>query len=179
MASIDTHLSEQYKLVGSSNYVKWKFKVQTILEWEDLWEFVNSADESSSSSNTAEPPDPRDPSLVGKLKKYVLSIIRLSVQENVVPFIVNISCPREGWGYMQKKFDIKNNARKLAIRANFTKLRMEEGSSVIEFLTEVQILINSLNDIGELPCDTMVVEEVLNVLPPSFDSIVTNISGSH
>lgn len=55
---------------------------------------------------------------------------------------------------------------------------MEEGASVGEFLIEVPILINSLNDIVERPFDTMVVEQVLNVLSPSFDSFITTVLGS-
>lgn len=47
-----------------------------------------------------------------------------------------------------------------------------------EFLIEVQILINSLGTIDERPSDMMVVEQVFNVLPPSFDSFITIIVGS-
>lgn len=55
---------------------------------------------------------------------------------------------------------------------------MEEGTKVTEFLTEVQIFVNSLCDIEERPSDVMVIEHALNALPPSFDNFVTNISGA-
>lgn len=54
---------------------------------------------------------------------------------------------------------------------------MQEGTKVRDFPTEVQILINNLGDVEERPSDTMIVEQVFIVLPPSFDSFVTNISG--
>jgi hypothetical protein len=72
----------------------------------------------------------------------------LVVCDNIVPFILNISYPRECWEYKRHKFDIKNKAQKLARQASFSKLQMEKGSSVGEYLPEVQILINSLSDIG-------------------------------
>jgi hypothetical protein len=34
---------------GESNYVLWKFRIQTILERKDLWEFVESKEDTSSS----------------------------------------------------------------------------------------------------------------------------------
>ena len=42
MASINTHISDIYKLLGSVNYGLWKSKVQTILEHEDFCEFIES-----------------------------------------------------------------------------------------------------------------------------------------
>ena len=73
---------------------------------------------------------------------------------------------------------MKNNAKELAIRANFSNLQMQEGTNVGDFLTEVQVLINNLGDVEERPSDTMIVEQVFSVLPPSFDSFVTNIPGA-
>ena len=55
---------------------------------------------------------------------------------------------------------------------------MQEGTKVRDFPTEVQILINNLGDVEERPSDTMIVEQVFIVLPPSFDSFVTNFSGA-
>lgn len=55
---------------------------------------------------------------------------------------------------------------------------MEEGITVGEFITEVQMLPNSLSNIGEHPSNIMIVVQALKPLPPSFDSFVTNISGS-
>jgi len=73
---------------------------------------------------------------------------------------------------------VKNNTTKLAIRTNFSNLQMQEGTNVGDFLTEVQVLINNLGDVEERPSGTMIVEQVFSVLPPSFDSFITNISGA-
>ena len=63
---------------------------------------------------------------------------------------------------------MKNNARKLAIRANFSNLQMQEGTNVGDFLTEVLVLINNLGDVEERPSDTMIVEQVFSVLTPDL-----------
>ena len=70
MAFLDTHRLERYKLIGSSDYGMWKFKIQTILKREDLWEFVERiVGEPLSGAIMVELLDSREMNLPKKLKK--------------------------------------------------------------------------------------------------------------
>lgn len=101
MMSIDTYISDHNKLLGSTKYGMWRFKVQIILEREHLWEFVeNIASDPLIGSISMQDHDPRDTNLIQKLKKQALSIMRMLVQDNIVPFILNIPCPKESWENM-------------------------------------------------------------------------------
>lgn len=71
--------------------------------------------------------------------------------------------------------DKENNANRLAIRNNASNLGMEEGTSVVDVLTAVQIIISQLSEISAKPSETLIVKQILKFLPTRFDGFVRGI----
>ncbi len=101
----------------------------------------------------------------------ILSIIKLPVKDQIVPYIFNVKNLKECWDVLKKHFEVSNNAKRLAIHHKFTNLYMEEGSSVVDFLHRVQYIVNQLSQFGELPNESIIVEQIINVFPSSFDNL--------
>jgi hypothetical protein len=56
-----------------------------------------------------------------------LYIIKLSVKDQIIPYILNVKNPKACWDVLKRRFEITNNARRLAIRHKFSNLHMEEA----------------------------------------------------
>ncbi len=70
------------------------------------------------------------------------SIIKLSVKDQIVPYILNVKNPKKCWDVFKRCFEVSNNARRLAIHHKFSNLHMEEGSNVVDFMHTIQDTVN-------------------------------------
>ncbi len=77
---------------------------------------------------------------------------------------------------LERHFEISNNARRLAVRHKFSNLHMGEGSSVTDFVCTIQDIVNQGSQFGELLDESIIVEQIINALPSSFDSLARIIS---
>lgn len=99
-------------------------------------------------------------------------MIALSVKDNVIPYIANITEPNEYWIVLKNLYASGTNSRKLLLRRRLTNLKMEEGSSMSAFLQLVKELINEFACIGETITVAEIVEHVLMALPETFEGLV-------
>jgi hypothetical protein len=95
----DIQINPKNKVInieGESIYILWKFRIQTILEREDLWEFVESKENTSSSFGviTAVFLNPRDVDTIKRFKIKILSIIKLAIKDQIVFYILNVKIQR-------------------------------------------------------------------------------------
>lgn len=141
MSGQENNIAKNNKLEGESNYVIRKFQIQTILERKELWEFVEP-DEDDTSSIAVVLLDPKTIDTIRRTKTKILSIIKLFVKDQIVPYILNVKNPKERWDVLKKHFEVFNNARRLAIHHKFSNLRMGEGSSVVDFMHRIQDIVN-------------------------------------
>ncbi len=95
MSGQENRIAENNKLEGESIYALWKFQIQTILEW-GLWEFVQPDDDDTSSIFVVLL-DPRTIDTIKRAKTKALSIIKLSVKDQIVPYILNVKNPKACW----------------------------------------------------------------------------------
>jgi hypothetical protein len=156
-----------------------------------LWEFVQ-LDEDDTSSIVVVLLDPRTIDTIKRAKTKALSIIKLSIKDQIVPYILNIKNPKACWDVLKRRFEISNNTRRLVVHHKFSNLHMEEGSSVANFMCTIQdivnqlsqfgglldesIIVNQLSQFGELHDESIIVEHIVNALPSSFDSLSRIIS---
>jgi len=137
----ENSIVENNKVEGESNYVIWKFRIQTILQRKELWDFVQP-NEDDTSSNVVVLLDPKTIDTIRRTKTKILSIIKLPVKDQIVLYIFNVKNLKECWDVLKKHFEVSNNAKRLAIHHKFSNLCMEEGSSVVDFMHRVQDIVN-------------------------------------
>jgi hypothetical protein len=140
MSGQENSIAENNKLEGESHYALWKFQIQTILERE-LWEFVQP-DEDDTSSIVVVLLDPRTIDTIKRAETKALSVIKLSAKDQIVPYILNVKNPKACWDVLKRRFEISNNARRLAVCHKFSNLHMEEGSSIADFMCTIQDIVN-------------------------------------
>ncbi|KAL3699391.1 hypothetical protein R1sor_017413 [Riccia sorocarpa] len=156
-----TTLPEQDKLTGAVNFVTWKWHIQSILEGDDLWDLTQTIDS---------PDDAKDEKLK-KRKQCVLSIIKRSVQREIIHYLLEVKTPNECRKVLTTLFEVKNSATRLTAFNEFCSLKMESGASVTEFMYKVKRVVSQMRTYGDKLSNEMVVERILTALPSSFDSI--------
>lgn len=84
MAFRDGLMGNSSKLEGIPNYTVWSFKMESLLNRDDVWRIVYPP------PRIVAPTIPAEIAALEALKKKALSMIALSVHDNVIPYIVNI-----------------------------------------------------------------------------------------
>jgi hypothetical protein len=95
----DVQINPKNKVINierESNYVLWTFRIQTILERKDLWEFVESKESTSSSFGVIATIllNPRDVDTIKRSKTKKLSIIKLAIKDQIFFYILNVKIQR-------------------------------------------------------------------------------------
>ncbi|KAL3681665.1 hypothetical protein R1sor_024621 [Riccia sorocarpa] len=197
MASFLNSIPESEKLQGDDNYTTWKWKIQSILEREGVWHAfvkpppavkpsaagstagtsstVTVTGGSATTSTTASAPKTlTDAQLVQQSK--AMSVLKLSLSDDVIPHIIHLEDPRELWIELDKLYNTRTNAKRLATLKRFTSLKMDTSSTVTKFMREVRDLINQLAEYGDKPKEELIAGIIINALPDSFSSMVAYLS---
>ena len=112
---------------------------------------------------------------MAKRQTRALAILCLSVRDEIIPHISEISNLAVVWATVKSLYETSGNARKLLLKSKLYNLKLEEGGSVAEFLKEVKDISNQLIAIGETVSNDEIVEHVLNALPESYEHFVSSI----
>ena len=178
-------MAETTKLVGAANYSVWKFCIRNVLQKEDLWDVVNHdptlgaivavptvllADADAAAIATARVEANMQ---LARLQTRALAILCLSVRDEIIPHISEISDPAVVWATVKSLYETSGNARKLLLKSRLYNLKLEKGGSVAEFLKEVKDISNQLIAIGETVLNDEIVEHVLNA--ESYEHFVSSI----
>lgn len=169
MALRDSTMGEASKLDGNTNYSVWSFKMRNVMTREDTWKLVEPP------AGTVAPTDPAELAALRIQKNKALTTIGLSVRDNVIPYIANITEPDVCWATLKNLYANSTNSRKLMLRRRLTNLKLEEGSSMTQFLQHLKELINELACVGEIISDNQIVEHVLMALPESYEGLVNTL----
>lgn len=169
MTSKDPLMSEASKLEGNPNYAVWSFKLKNLMNRDEMWKVVEPP------PGTVAPTNPVDVAALQELKNRALSMIALSVKDNVIPHIASITEPDQCWLVLKNLYASGTNSRKLMLKRRLANLRMEEGSSMPEFLQAVKELLNEFACIGETISDPDIVEHVLMALPENYLGLVDTV----
>ena len=180
-------MAETTKLVGAANYSVWKFRIRNVLQKEDLWDVVNHdptlgaivvvpaalpADANAAAIATARVEVNRQ---LARRQTRALAILCLSVRDEIIPHISEISDPAVVWATVKSLYQTSGNTRKLLLKSRLYNLKLEEGGSIAEFLKEVKDISNQLIAIGKTVSNDEIVEHVLNALPESYEHFVSSI----
>jgi transposase InsO family protein len=154
---------ESSKLTGFSNYQTWKFRMKMVLLRNNVWQYVDPAGKNV--------PVPGEPADVAQGRVKALTDIVLSVKEDIYFIIQSCVDPRDAWNKLAARYQTGNNASRLMLKDKLNSIRLHEGGSVSEYLTQLQSIQAELVGIGQQVPEAEVVERMLNSLPPSFDSV--------
>ncbi len=98
MALRELSIGEASKLEGNPNYHVWSFKLRNMMNREDVWKFIDPP------AGTIVPTDPDELATIQIQKSKALSMIALSVRDNIIPYIADISDPADCWNVLKNLF---------------------------------------------------------------------------
>ena len=126
-------------------------------------------------SGTVAPTAAVDIAALEALKKKALTLIVLSVRDNVIPHIVNITDPTQCSKVLKDMYANMSNSRKVMLRRKLANLKMEETTPMSIFFQQLKELVNKFASAGENINEAELVEHVLMALPSSFEGLITTI----
>lgn len=143
--------------------------MKNMLTRKDTWKLVEPP------ARTIAPTNPANIVAFQIQKDKALTMIALSIRDNVIPYIANITEPDECWALLKNLYASKTNSRKLMLMRRLTNLKMEKGTSMSLFLQSLKELLNEFSCIGEIIPDSKVVEQVLMAFPESLEGLVNTL----
>ena len=83
---------------------------------------------------------------------------------------------KDAWDKLASMYQVKNEARVLALTNQLKELKMEEGQTIAERIAKITDLRDQLAGVDEEIEDRKLVTITLNSLAPSFGTFVTSLS---
>jgi hypothetical protein len=99
------------------------------------------------------------------------------VKDNVFSNISECTDPIVAWTTLAPLYQQNSNAGKLMLKDKLRSMRLLEGASVKDFIRQIQEIQAELRGLGDPIPDVELVERIMNMLSPSFDSVYQNILG--
>ncbi|PRQ52535.1 putative RNA-directed DNA polymerase [Rosa chinensis] len=180
-------LSNFYNLIpvrlDNSNYVTWKFLLETMLKGCGLMKYVDGSfpcpsqymiteEGGVSSEMTTE-------YYTWKQNDYaVMTLLSATLSSDVLSFVVGSNTSRELWCSLKERFASTSWFNKEQLKSNFYKL--QKGSdSIDKYLDRVKIACDQLANVGIHMTDEDIIVSVLLGLPSDYTTMKTIIRAKH
>ena len=120
----------EYSLEGSSNYISWKEKMESVLDDNGLKEFIDAEIPKPTSSD--------DATLEAWQKKTAKCrrILLEGVKDHIVSSLHGKASPFLMWKVLIELFQSKSDQRKLALKDKLRNIKREKGDSMPKYLTK-------------------------------------------
>jgi hypothetical protein len=155
---IEISIPDTSRLDGVLNYQVWAFRLQSILDRNNVWRFC------------ATPPTRSD--LMGdnemEGRKIALQAITNSVKDSVVPIVRRFEDPYSLWTTLINRYQSKSGSRCLMLLCKLVGLRKEENTSMEQYLTEVNDTMDQLEGMGVSIPEDLYILLLLNSLPHDY-----------
>ncbi|UYV82150.1 hypothetical protein LAZ67_21001138 [Cordylochernes scorpioides] len=160
MASLPSHDVTLNKLDGY-NYSLWSFKIEMLLQKEDLWEVV-----------TENIPD--EPKIEWKKKdSKARAIINLSIADSQIVHVKNLLTAKATWDTLKNIYERKTLSGKIYLLRKLYSLKLEEDKDMQQHITTMMELVDKLRTIGETLKDSHITAILLCSLPKSYTNLIT------
>ncbi|UYV68918.1 hypothetical protein LAZ67_6001665 [Cordylochernes scorpioides] len=160
MASLPSHDVTLNKLDGY-NYSLWSFKIEMLLQKEDLWEVV-----------TENIPD--EPKIEWKKKdSKARAIINLSIADSQIVHVKNLLTAKATWDTLKNIYERKTLSGKIYLLRKLYSLKLEEDKDMQQHITTMMELVYKLRTIGETLKDSHITAILLCSLPKSYSNLIT------
>jgi hypothetical protein len=154
----------EYALKGISNYIAWKDRMESVLEYNGLNEFIDK---------DVPKPDVADATNLDAWKKKVEKARRIlleGVRDHIVSNLHGKDTPYAMWNALTDLFQNSNDHRKLVLKDKLRKIKMEKGDSIPKYLTKFVQCRDEMGSVGITVVDDDLVRLALLGLPKSWHS---------
>jgi hypothetical protein len=161
----------EYAIEGNSNYIAWKDRMEAVLEDNGLKGYID-----------ADVPKPIaiDTTNLNAWKNKVVKVRRIlleGVRDHIVSSLHRKTTPYAMWKVLTDLFQNNSNHRKLALKDNLRKIKMEKGDIIPKYLTKFVQCRDELGSVGiTVTADDLVSLELLGI-PKSWHSYLDSVNG--
>jgi len=149
------------KLLGRENYSTWQFAMKTYLEHEDLWGCVMGSETDET-----------------KVRRTRAKII-LSVDPSIYVHVQDTVNAKHAWDKLREVYEDSGLSRKVGLLRTLVTTRLENCSSVEEYVTKIISTSHKLNGMSFEVRDEWVGTLLLAGLPDEFKPMIMGIENSN
>jgi hypothetical protein len=135
------------RLDGISNYLQWKVQISVVLKENKIWNYVSSVVVVPTTDLVA-----LDLHDVKEAKPQ--RIILDGVKDHLIPHLAKKKTTKEMWDALKNLFEVKNENRKMALKAKLHDTKMGKEESVSFYLTHVAQVKDELVVVGKVISDS-------------------------
>jgi hypothetical protein len=154
----ETYLNEANKLDGS-NFINWKFKMQTFMEGYGVWNITKGTElkpDAAAGATIAQIQDWE------KRKNKAKVLLRMSVKDSIIPHIRDATTFVAACTTLKAMYETSNTNRILFLKTKLLGIKMDGNESVSSFLGRIKEVKDKLVNIGETVSNTDLVTITLN-----------------
>ncbi|XP_020220457.1 uncharacterized protein LOC109803343 [Cajanus cajan] len=179
MATSLTSIPTNLPILTTKNYDNWKIQIRVILRFQGVWNLVEEGCKLAGAGGT-EVQKAADKEIERKDCK-ALYILHQSVDAANFEKISKAETSKEAWEILERVHGGATKTKKVrlqTLRRQYELLSMESNETVVDYITRVQTMVNTMKGLGEKMAELQVIEKVLRTLPMKFDHIVVEIEES-
>ncbi|XP_020225009.1 uncharacterized protein LOC109806886 [Cajanus cajan] len=179
MATSLTSIPTNLPILMTKNYDNWKIQIRVILRFQGVWNLVEEGCKLAGAGGT-EAQKAEDKEIERKDCK-ALYILHQSIDAANFEKISKAETSKEAWEILERVHSGATKTKKVrlqTLRRQYELLSMESNETVVDYITRVQTMVNTMKGLGEKMAELQVIEKVLRTLPMKFDHIVVAIEES-
>jgi hypothetical protein len=142
----ETYLNKDNKLDGS-NFINWKFKMQTLMEGYGVWNIVKGTElkpDAAAGATSAQIQDWE------KHENKAKVLLHMSVKDSIIPHIREATTSAATWTMLKALYETSNTNRILFLKTKLLGIKMDGNESVSSFLGRIKEVKDKLVNIGKL-----------------------------
>ena len=164
MEKIEARLS----MLSSTNYQRWKFDLSALLESKGLIDYVNGVSVKPENNENDELSTWRMNDAKAK------SLISITLDDEHHGLIRSCVTSKEMWDTIVNHREQSTSTNKLLCHQLFYEHKLKRGDSVSNYLSELQIIVKKLKDLGVEIASETIIAKIVNDLPKEFESFKTS-----
>ena len=154
--------------LDDSNYESWKMDVESLLIYDDLWEYT--------SGETLKPAEEKNASVWITKDRKARACIWLALSKSQKSHVMDAKTSKEVWDTLQKIHQPKGPARKIALFQQLLKFRKSSSSSMAEHVSDFTGMVGRLSEVGAKFEDDFLATVLLSSLPEELENFRVAVS---
>ena len=181
----ETYLNEANKLDGS-NFINWKFKMQTLMEGYGVWNIANGTELKPVAAAGATAAGGATTVVGGataaqiqdweKRENKAKVLLRMSVKDSIIPHIRDATTSAATWTTLKALYETSNTNRILFLKTKLLGIKMDGNESVSSFLGRIKEVKDKLVNIGETISNIDLVTITLNDMLEDYHMFITSLA---
>ena len=156
---------ENQKLVGISNFLEWKIRIDIVLEVNEVIDHVHEKISKPSKDQALSEYKERD--------LRAQKILKESIKDPLIPYIAELETSKEIYDELVELFSKSAIRKIISLRSDIYKLKVSNDEGISSCLSKASQIKGKLQDLGEMVFDNEMIFVILNALTDEEGNLVS------